>query len=403
MTRATATVPSPANSEAQTLESGPFEGGAERELADLERLDWVSALPFFAVHLAPLLLVVTGFTVRAVVLMLVTFVVRQFCITGGYHRYFAHRTYRLGRVPQFLLAFGGTTAVQKGPLWWAGHHRRHHRFADRDGDVHSPMRGFWWSHVGWILCDRFGRTDRAQIEDFARFPELRFLDRFDWIGYWSLAAFCLWFAGWPGLVLGFFCSTVLLWHSTFAINSLAHVFGRRTYATQDTSRNSAVLAVLTLGEGWHNNHHYYPSSVRNGFRWWQWDPTYYVIRLASWLRIAHDLRVVPPNVLRKHRVRAGAFDIGIFRANWAKASRLAAKARLRARAPAADGGTVDEPDERRTALVARVDEGRRTLEELLDAGLGAAERLARASRELERRQPVTSDASGGLDKPNLGM
>src|SRR5689334_15204663 len=200
-----------------------------RERRPDERLDIVSAMPFFLVHLTPLLVLLTGVSWRAVALLAVTFFGRQFCVTGGYHRYFAHRSYRLARVPQFLLAFAGTTAAQKGPLWWAGHHRNHHRFADTDRDVHSPLRGFWWSHVGWILCDRYGETDTEAIADFAKYPELRFLDRNDWLGPWSLAAVCLLVGGWQGLVVGFFVSTVLLWHATFAINSLAHVFGRRPF------------------------------------------------------------------------------------------------------------------------------------------------------------------------------
>jgi stearoyl-CoA desaturase (delta-9 desaturase) len=259
-----------------------------------ERVNWPSAVPFLAVHAVPLLVVVTGVSTKALALLAATFLGRQFLITGVYHRYFAHRTYRLGRISQFVLAFGGTTAAQKGPLWWAAHHRRHHRFADTDRDLHSPSRGFWWSHVGWILCDRYCETDVDGIRDFARCPELRFLDRHDWIGPWSLALLCVAIAGWQGLVVGFFLSTVLLWHTTFTINSVAHVIGRRPYATHDTSGNSALLAVLTAGEGWHNNHHHHPASARLGFRWWQWDPTYYVIRGLSWVGIASKLRVYSP-------------------------------------------------------------------------------------------------------------
>jgi len=256
-------------------------------------IDAVRSVPFLLVHLTPLLLIVTGVSWRAAVLFAMTLWGRLFCITAGYHRYFAHRSYKLARFPQFVLAFAGTTAAQKGPLWWAGHHRVHHRFADTPRDLHSPTQGFWWSHVGWILSDRYAATDLDSIRDFARYRELRFLDRHDWIGPWLLAFVCFAVAGWKGLVLGFFCSTVVLWHTTFLINSLAHVMGRRTYETDDTSRNSVVLAVLTLGEGWHNNHHYWPSSARQGFRWWQWDPTYYGLQVLSWLGLVRELRRVP--------------------------------------------------------------------------------------------------------------
>ena len=179
----------------------------------------------------PFLAVFTGVTLKVVVLAFVTFTVRMFFITAGYHRYFSHRSYRLGRVPQFVMAFGGTMAAQKGPLWWAAHHRNHHQFADTERDTHSPQKGFWWSHVGWILCDKFGASRHDNIRDFAKYPELRFLDKHDWIGPWTLGVVCYLIGGWSGLLIGFFASTVVLWHATFTVNSLAHVFGRRVYDT----------------------------------------------------------------------------------------------------------------------------------------------------------------------------
>src|SRR5438477_8395034 len=241
-----------------------------------EQLNWRTSAPFLLLHFVPLLAFVTGVTPTALALLAATFLGRMFFVTGGYHRYFSHRSYRLGRLTQFVFAFGGTTAAQKGPLWWAANHRAHHRFADTERDVHSPKRGFWWSHVGWILCDRYGATDTDEIRDFARYLELVWLNRHDWIGPWVLGFACWLIGGWSGLIVGFFLSTVLLWHSTFLVNSAAHVFGRRTYDTEDTSRNSLVIALLTGGEGWHNNHHRYQSAARQGFRWWQIDYTYYV-------------------------------------------------------------------------------------------------------------------------------
>jgi stearoyl-CoA desaturase (Delta-9 desaturase) len=278
----------------------------DREHADAgppadERVNWRSSIPFIGLHLIPLLAIFTGISRTAVVLFLVTYLGRMFAITAGYHRYFSHRSFRLGRVAQFLLAFAGTTAAQKGPLWWAGHHRVHHRYADTDADIHSPKRGFWWSQVGWILCDKYGATQHDEIKDFARYPELRFLNKYDWIGPWSLGVACYLIGGWSGLVVGFFASTILLWHSTFFVNSLAHVFGRRVYATTDTSRNSLLLALITGGEGWHNNHHRYPSSARQGFRWWQVDTTYYGLRALALVGIVRDLRRPPARVLAEAR------------------------------------------------------------------------------------------------------
>jgi len=261
-----------------------------------ERVNWKSSAGFLLVHALCLFALVTGVTRTAAVLFLVTFWVRIFFVTGGYHRYFSHRSFTTSRAFQLVLAFGAETSAQKGVLWWAGHHRRHHRYADTDRDIHSPQRGFWWSHVGWILCDRYSATDLDAIGDFARYPELRFLNRHDWIPPWTLGAACFLIGGWSGLVVGFFCSTVLLWHTTFSINSLAHVIGRRRYDTNDTSGNSLVLAVMTGGEGWHNNHHRFPNAARQGFRWWQVDTTYYVLRVLGWSRIVRNLRQPPPSV-----------------------------------------------------------------------------------------------------------
>ena len=276
-------------------------GATGRRRAPDERINWRASAPFLLFHLAPLALLVTGVSRADLVLCAVTYTVRLFFITAGYHRYFSHRSYKLGRVAQLLLAFGGTTAVQKGPLWWAGHHRRHHRYADTDIDPHSPIRGFWWSHMGWILCDKYNPTPHDAIRDFTAFPELRFVNRHDWIGPWALLVGCLLVGGWSGMLAGFFLSTILLWHATFAVNSVAHLFGRRRYATVDTSRNSMLVAVLTGGEGWHNNHHHYQTSARQGFFWWEFDPTYYLLRAMSALGVVRGLRRPPPSVLEGGR------------------------------------------------------------------------------------------------------
>jgi stearoyl-CoA desaturase (delta-9 desaturase) len=285
-----------------------------------ERPNYRTSIPFLLVHLIPLAILWTGVTLEAVVLGVVLYAVRMFFITAGYHRYFSHRSYRLGRVAQAVLAFGGTTAAQKGPLWWASHHRSHHRESDTEADVHTPLKGFFHSHVGWILADRHGATDLDNIRDFARFPELRFLDRYDWIGPWSLGVLSFLLAGWSGLVVGFFCSTIVLWHATFAVNSLAHVFGRRRYATTDTSRNSLLIALMTGGEGWHNNHHHFQASARQGFFWWEIDTTYYVLRALSLVGVVRDLKQPPASAKAGPRVRHGAFDVGMFRASWARAA-----------------------------------------------------------------------------------
>ncbi len=264
-----------------------------------DRIQWLKSAPFFAVHAVALATpFLTPFEWRWAALAAALYSVRMFAITAGYHRYFSHRAYRTSRGFQLLLAVLGTTAVQKGPLWWAAHHRDHHRFSDGPGDVHSPVqRGFWWSHVGWFLTERHDRTRLENVKELARFPELVWLDRWHAVPPVALAAALFLAGGTPALLWGFFVSTVVLWHATYVINSLAHVLGRRRYPTSDASRNSLVLALVTFGEGWHNNHHYFPGSANQGFFWWELDVSYYALRALAVLGVVRDLRRPPARVL----------------------------------------------------------------------------------------------------------
>jgi len=216
---------------------------------------------------------------------------RMFGVTAGYHRYFSHRAFKLGRAAQFALAVLAQSSGQKGVLWWAALHRVHHRHSDREGDVHSPVRrGFWWSHVGWVLSNEHDEYDAKDIADFARFPELRRLDRLHWLPTLALAVLATALGGFPGLVWGYLVPTVLLYHCTFSINSFAHRFGSRRFDTPDDSRNNWLLALFTFGEGWHNNHHFSMASARQGCRWWEIDITYGILKLLEWTGVAHDLR-----------------------------------------------------------------------------------------------------------------
>lgn len=275
-----------------------------------QKVDWVRVFPFIAMHLACFGVIFVGWSWFAVIFAAAFFVVRMFFITGFYHRYFSHRAYETTRAGQFILAILGATCVQRGPLWWAAHHREHHRNSDTPQDVHSPGRhGFIWSHVGWITSKANFPTKLKAVPDLAKYPELVFLDRFDTLVPFAvgglvmtLGAILGHFA--PGLgtsgaqllVWGFFISTVVHLHASVTINSVAHVFGKRRYPTTDDSRNSFLLALLTLGEGWHNNHHYYPGAARNGFRWWEVDVTYYLLVALSWTRFIRNLRPVPARV-----------------------------------------------------------------------------------------------------------
>lgn len=252
----------------------------------------VKAIPFYLMHLACGLVFVTGVSTELVVLLFASYYIRMFGITGGYHRYFSHRAFKTGRVFQFLLAFLAETSMQKGVLWWASHHRHHHRYSDQEEDIHSPgLKGFWYSHAGWLLGNKYDQTRYGAIKDFASFPELRLLNK-----YWIVPPFMLWGAlyavgGVPYLLWGGIVATVLLWHGTFVINSLTHMFGKRRYLTTDSSRNSFILALVTNGEGWHNNHHFHQNTANQGWFWWEVDITYYVLRVLSWFGLVWDLRV----------------------------------------------------------------------------------------------------------------
>jgi stearoyl-CoA desaturase (delta-9 desaturase) len=264
------------------------------------------AVPFVAAHLACFAAIWTGITWQAAALGIGLYWLRMFGIGAGYHRYFSHRTYKTGRAFQFALAWLAQSTAQKSVLWWGAKHRHHHLFSDMPNDVHSPRQsGFFYSHVGWIFAKRNDSTDLVKIEDFARYPELMWLHKYEVVPAVVLALLCFAIAGWSGLVVGFFWSTVAVYHGTFCINSLAHVHGRKRYVTGDDSRNNWALALMTMGEGWHNNHHAYQSSVRQGFRWWEVDPTYYILLGLSKLGVVWDLKCPPEAVLRnEHKLGA---------------------------------------------------------------------------------------------------
>jgi len=279
-----------------------------------ERVDVIGSVSFLSVHLlAVLLIFLTGFSWVAFAACLIFYFVRMFGITAGYHRYFAHRSFKTSRAFQFALALLGASSAQCGPLWWAGHHRYHHRHSDKETDIHSPKRqGTWWAHIGWILCKKYVPTNFSIIQDFAKYPELRWINRFHMLPSVVLAT-CVFSLGeliryfWPStcttgfqfLAWGFFVSTVLLYHGTFTINSLAHKFGFARFQTQDESRNNFWLSLITLGEGWHNNHHRFPQSERQGFTWWQIDVTHFFLRALAMARLVWDLKTPPREVLQE--------------------------------------------------------------------------------------------------------
>jgi len=289
----------------------------EEARGDPRGIDWPRVVPFVLMHAGCLGVVWTGWSPFAVALAVALYALRMFAITAFYHRYFAHRAFRASRGWQFVFAVLGATAVQRGPLWWAAHHRHHHVHSDRPGDAHSAVQdGFLWSHMGWFLARENFATRSHLVRDLARYPELRWLDRYDvavpaalGVGLWALGAWLeaahpsLGTGPWQLVVWGFCISTVVLFHATFVINSLAHRWGARRYETGDESRNNPLLALITLGEGWHNNHHRYPSAARQGFYWWELDLSWYGLKLLAALGIVRDLRPVPRSVLEAGRRR----------------------------------------------------------------------------------------------------
>jgi stearoyl-CoA desaturase (delta-9 desaturase) len=277
------------------------------------RVDWPRVLPFVLMHAGCLGVLAVGASPVAVGVAAALFALRMFAITAFYHRYFAHRAFRASRAVQFAFAVLGASAVQRGPLWWASHHRHHHVHADRPADSHSAREhGFLWSHLGWFLARENFATRLDLVPDLARYPELRWLDRYD-VAVPAALAVALYAlggaleaagvatSGAQLVVWGFCLSTVLLYHATFTINSLAHRFGSRRYATRDDSRNNWWLALLTFGEGWHNNHHHFPGAARQGFYWWEVDLSYYGLRLLAAFGLVRDLRPVPVAAREAHR------------------------------------------------------------------------------------------------------
>lgn len=279
------------------------------------RITFLSLLPILVIHAIAFGAVWTGWSWAAVGVAAGLYVVRMFAITAFYHRYFSHRTFRTGRVRQFLFGLLGASAAQRGPLWWAAHHREHHRHSDEPPDVHSPVQhSAFWSHMGWFLAEENLATNLKPIPDLAAHAELRWLDRWHIVAPigLALATFGLGWAlarwapalGTDGLqmfVWGFGVSTVALYHGTFTINSLAHVWGSRRYATADDSRNNFWLALITLGEGWHNNHHFHPGTARQGFFWWEVDPTWWMLWAMEKVGLISELRRAPARVYEAAR------------------------------------------------------------------------------------------------------
>jgi stearoyl-CoA desaturase (Delta-9 desaturase) len=366
----------------------------------------LNTIPFWFVHAVCLLGIWIHPTLESLIVCAVLYFARMFGITAGYHRYFAHRTFKTNRVFQFILAWLGTSSMQKGVLWWAGHHRHHHRYSDQPEDLHSPaQRGFWWSHMFWFLAPKYDETPFDKIQDFAKYPELRWVNKYHLVPP-ILLGFAVWaLFGWSGLIWGFFVSTVLCWHGTFTINSLSHVFGKQRYRTTDTSRNNWILALITMGEGWHNNHHYFQSSVKQGFYWWEVDMSYYLLKSLSKVGLVWDLKTPPASVLEKNRVQHGD-PIPAFNPRLRALQQSAYEMAEAARAKAAELTAAYQ--ERKLTMSERAHEAgenarqrahdmgenaRARAQELADATRAKAEELADAARSKANELGVSTRAA----------
>lgn len=302
----------------QWFDSDYHPEGVEAVMAQEDRIDWKRCIPFIILHLGCFAVIWAGFSWTALIAAMLLYAVRMFAVTAFYHRYLSHRSYRTSRWMQFAFAVLGNSSCQRGPIWWASVHRHHHKHSDDEHDIHSPrMSGFLWAHIGWLTSAKNFPTDYSRVRDLEKFPELVFLNRFDqlvpllygvflWLAGSMLEAYAPGFGtnGFQLFVWGFFISTVVLLHATFFINSLAHVLGTRRFKTDDDSRNNFLLALLTLGEGWHNNHHRYASAARQGFYWWEIDISYWLLKMMSWFGLVWDLRQVPESVYAEVRANS---------------------------------------------------------------------------------------------------
>ena len=252
------------------------------------------AVGFALLHVACAATLVVGVTIQALAVAAVTYATRCFGVAAGFHRYFSHRSFRAGRGMQLVLALLGTLALQKGVLWWASTHRRHHAVADTPNDVHSPHhRNFLYSHCGWFIDPANQAVDERRVRDLMQFPELVWLDRWRIVPITGFAA-GMWMLGPTVFVWAFCVSTVALWHATLSTGSFSHrVGGYRNFDTPDDSRNNRLIAAILLGEGWHNNHHHRPRAASHSTRRTEPDPIHAGLRVLERLGLVTDLHPAP--------------------------------------------------------------------------------------------------------------
>jgi fatty-acid desaturase len=255
---------------------------------------WLTVLVMIVFHIGAVAALFMFSWKPFLVAILLWWLAGGFGIGMGYHRLLTHRGYKTFKWMEYLLTICATLTLEGGPIFWVAIHRMHHQNTDKEGDPHSPNDGGFWAHVGWLLTGQTIHNDTAALLPFV--PDLRkdkfhvWISRWHWIPITTLGLLLLVLGGWPYLFWGIFFRTVLGLHSTWLVNSATHMWGSRRFATTDTSRNSFWVALLTFGEGWHNNHHAHPQSSRHGMAWYEFDPNWYGICALQGLGLAWDVK-----------------------------------------------------------------------------------------------------------------
>ncbi len=260
------------------------------------RVNWGPMIAILLIHLGALLAFVPAFfTVKALV---TAFVLQGLCgmgVTVGFHRLLTHRSFKTPKPVEYLLSWFGSLSWQGGPIRWTATHRLHHQHSDDENDPHSPRHGFFWSHALWCFTfdPKFDPYDKFSqyARDLARDRGHRFIERTTPLSQCVLAVLLYAWGGWPCVVWGILVRLVYVYHATWFVNSASHIWGYRSFETTDDSRNLWWVALMSFGEGWHNNHHAYPRSARHGFKRWEIDITWLAIRMLKFVGLAHDLRL----------------------------------------------------------------------------------------------------------------
>lgn len=260
------------------------------------RVNWVPLIAIVLIHLAALLAFLPMFfTWKALITTIVIQVFTTLGITVGFHRFLTHRSFRSPKWMEYFLSWLGSLSWQGGPIKWVATHRLHHQYSDEDEDPHTPLHGFFWSHALW--CFKFDphfdpyKKYSQYAQDLARDRGHVFIEKTTGLWQFVLAGALYAWGGWPCVVWGVFLRLVYSYHITWFVNSASHIWGYRNYETTDGSRNLWWVALLSFGEGWHNNHHAYPRSARHGLKPWEIDASWYIIKVMSWFGLARDIRL----------------------------------------------------------------------------------------------------------------